>query len=131
MSNSYEPRSRTNRARPSAAALARQSSSHRGPEYDALVEGKLNKIRTDLAALSGAQAPYTHAATGGAHIFMRRATARFASAPDFPDGGVGMRLVRQDPIGAAVEETGELHVDLLFRSIGREGQDVLEMLGRF
>ena len=45
----------------------------------------------------------THAATGGARIFMQRVTARFASAPDFPDGGVGMRLVRQDPIGTAVE----------------------------
>ena len=45
----------------------------------------------------------THAATGGARIFMQRATARFANAPDFPDGGVGVRLVRQDPNGTAVE----------------------------
>ena len=31
----------------------------------------------------------TGAANGGAGLFMQRAGARFASAPDFPDGGVG------------------------------------------
>lgn len=41
-------------------------------------------------------------------IFMQpptkqRSAARFGGAPDFPDGGVGMRLVRQEPTDTAIE----------------------------